>query len=131
MNYAICQSLLTLCSQPFWGNMVAAAGAGPHPMHHTLLTAEKLSDAIRFCLQPTVVSSAQKIAATMSAEDGVKRAAESFHANLPLESMPCALLDDHPATYLYSSRGLNVRLCTLAAYMLVQGGRVKPKDLKL
>jgi hypothetical protein len=71
------------------------------------------------------------MAATMSAEDGVKTAAESFHANLPMESLPCELLDDRPATYLYSSRGLSVRLCTLAAYVLVQGGRVKSKDLKL
>ncbi|KAL5373105.1 hypothetical protein DPSP01_012965 [Paraphaeosphaeria sporulosa] len=117
--------------QSFWGSMVAAAGAGAHPMHHKLLTADKLCDAIRFCLQPTVISSVQKIAATMSAEYGVQTAAQSFHSNLPLESLHCELLDDRPATYLYSIRGNRIRLCTVAAHILVQGGRLKSKDLKL
>lgn len=111
--------------------MVAAAGAGAHPMHHKLLTAEKLCNAIRLCLQPSVVASVQKIAATMSAEHGVRSAAHSFHANLPLESMACELLDDRPATYLYSRRGRKIRLCTVAAHILVQGSRIDPKDVKL
>lgn len=100
-------------------------------MHHKLLTADKLCDAIRFCLQPMVTSAVQKIANMMSAEHGVRSAAESFHVNLPLESLPCELFDDRPATYSYSSRGVKVRLCTVAAHILVQGGRVKSKDLKL
>ncbi|KAL5404067.1 hypothetical protein PMIN06_005350 [Paraphaeosphaeria minitans] len=117
--------------QPFWGTMVAAAGAGAHPMHHKLLTAAKLCDAIRFCLQPTVMASVQNIAFTMSAEHGVRSAAQSFHSNLPLESISCELLDDRPATYLYSDRGRKVRLCTVAAHILVQGSRLKSKDLQL
>ncbi|KAF2442504.1 glycosyltransferase family 1 protein [Karstenula rhodostoma CBS 690.94] len=117
--------------QPFGGSMVASAGAGAHPMHDKIPTAEKLRDAIRFCLQPTVMSSVQKIADVMSAEHGVRSAAESFNANLPLESLSCEFFDDRPATYLYSSCGLKVRLCTVAAHMLVQGGRIKSRDLKL
>lgn len=111
--------------------MVAAAGAGAHPLHHKLLKVETLSDAIKLCLQPNVMTSVQRIAAMMSVEHGVQSAAQSFHSNLPLEILPCELLDDRAATYAYSIRGKKMRLCTLAAYTLVQKGKIKVKDLKL
>jgi UDP:flavonoid glycosyltransferase YjiC (YdhE family) len=38
--------------QPFWGNMVAAVGAGPNPIPHKSLTSQNLTDAISFCLNP-------------------------------------------------------------------------------
>jgi UDP:flavonoid glycosyltransferase YjiC (YdhE family) len=38
--------------QPFWGAMVARAGAGPDPIAHKQLAADKLANAINFCLKP-------------------------------------------------------------------------------
>ena len=131
INTSTYVSLLKFPSQPFWASMVAAAGAGTHPIHHSSLTAEKLTDAIKFCLQPTALSSAQNIAAAMSAEHGVQKAVEFFHANLPIETLQCEIMDDRPATWLYSNRGTKIRLCTFVAQILIEGRRIKSKDLRL
>ncbi|USP80414.1 UDP-Glycosyltransferase/glycogen phosphorylase [Curvularia clavata] len=115
--------------QPFWGNMVAAAGAGTPPISHKLLTAGKLSNAIKYCLQPSVVSAAQSMSATMRIENGVEEATQSFHANLPSENLACDILDDRPAVWLFSKKGSSVKLSTLAAQALIKEGTIKAKDL--
>ncbi|KAF1938226.1 hypothetical protein EJ02DRAFT_514681 [Clathrospora elynae] len=45
--------------QPFWGDMVAAAGADPQPIPHKLLTTKPLTEAIRFFLVPESKTAAQ------------------------------------------------------------------------
>ncbi|KAJ4288029.1 hypothetical protein N0V90_012045 [Kalmusia sp. IMI 367209] len=117
--------------QPFWGSMVAAAGAGTPPIPHKLMTATKLSDAITFCLQPAVVSAARNISAMMSTEQGVQAAVQSFHANLPFEAMPCQVSDGRPAVWMCSRGGSEIRLSSLAAQILIQEGKIRPKDLKM
>ncbi|GME29016.1 hypothetical protein ETB97_009763 [Neofusicoccum parvum] len=82
--------------QPFWGDMVAARGAGPKPIPHKELSASNLAEAIRFCLTPEAASAASAIAQSMCAENGVRAAAESIHKHLPLdrlryESKPIAI----------------------------------------
>ncbi|KAF2686301.1 glycosyltransferase family 1 protein [Lentithecium fluviatile CBS 122367] len=116
--------------QPFWGNMIAAAGAGPSPINHKLLTAMNLADGIKFCLQTSATSAAQEIATKMSTEEGVKEAAASFHANLPLETLPCQILQDRPAAFVYKKGHIKMRLSTLAAEILVKEGKVKQRSLK-
>ncbi|GKT49505.1 sterol 3-beta-glucosyltransferase UGT80B1 [Colletotrichum spaethianum] len=88
--------------QPFWGDMVANAGAGPKPIRQQHLNVANLADAIRYCLSPRAVSAAQSIAAQMESENGVKAAVDSWHRQLPLERMQCDLIPSQPAAWAYA-----------------------------
>ncbi|KAF1969012.1 UDP-Glycosyltransferase/glycogen phosphorylase [Bimuria novae-zelandiae CBS 107.79] len=114
---------------PFFGDMVAAAGAGAYPIPHKSMTADKLDTAIKFCLQPTVASAVAQMSATKSTEDGVQAAARSFHANLPSNTFTCDILYDRPAVWLFSNKRPSLKLSTLAAQALIKGGKLKAKDL--
>eukprot|EP00026_Physarum_polycephalum_P004447 Phypoly_transcript_04466.p1 GENE.Phypoly_transcript_04466~~Phypoly_transcript_04466.p1 ORF type:complete len:692 (+),score=114.89 Phypoly_transcript_04466:68-2143(+) len=69
--------------QPFWGNCVAQRGVGPTPIPNKQLTAEKLRDAILFCVQPEVQLRAKEFGEKLRNEDGVKTAVDAFHSKLP------------------------------------------------
>ncbi|RDW70562.1 putative sterol glucosyltransferase [Aspergillus mulundensis] len=115
--------------QPFWGNLVAASGAGPRPIPYRQVTAANLAEAIGFCLQPEAQHAAQNIASKMQYEDGVKTAVASFHRNLPLDKMRCDLLPNRAATWTCKSPSL--RLSKLAAQMLVEHLRLDKKALQV
>ncbi|KAK8224342.1 hypothetical protein HDK77DRAFT_504114 [Phyllosticta capitalensis] len=104
--------------QPFWGDMVAAAGAGPRPIPHRHLDSQNLAEAIAFCLTPEAAIAAHGIAVKMRAENGVKNAVDSFHANLPLERAQCDLLPDRPAFWIYKKGKKPMRLSKLAAGLI-------------
>ncbi|KAJ9161910.1 Glycosyltransferase family 1 protein [Coniochaeta hoffmannii] len=70
--------------QPFWGAVVARAGAGPDPIPHKQLTAGKLADAITFCLRPESLDRAKELASKIAAEQGSDVGAQSFHQYLEL-----------------------------------------------
>jgi hypothetical protein len=76
--------------------MVAGAGAGPMPIPQRDITAESLSQAIRFCLSPEAASAAAVIAQKMQSERGVEAAVMSFHRNLPIKDMSCDVLPRLP-----------------------------------
>ncbi|EYE98736.1 putative sterol glucosyltransferase [Aspergillus ruber CBS 135680] len=117
--------------QPFWGNMVAAAGAGPKPIKHTLLNANNLADAIRLCMRPETSTAAGNIANMMQAECGVQTAVESFHRNLPWDMMQCQILPDEPATWIYEkSLSKPLFLSKTAAQVLADHLRLDSKDLQ-
>ncbi|KAJ6551478.1 hypothetical protein B0H19DRAFT_1264120 [Mycena capillaripes] len=116
--------------QPFWGDMVAAAGAGPRPIPHKELDVPKLVQAIAFCLTPEAAAAAKAIANKMRSESGVKEAVASFQANLPLERLQCDLLPDHPAAWSIKKRRGKIRLSKLAAEVLVQNSEFDRKVLK-
>ncbi|KAF2015140.1 glycosyltransferase family 1 protein [Aaosphaeria arxii CBS 175.79] len=115
--------------QPFWGEMIAAAGAGPHPIPHKSLTASNLAEAISYCLTPEATSAAQNIASQMASEDGVKAAVQSFHANLPLERLQCDILPDQPASWLY--KHASIRLSKQAAQILIESAIIDARDISL
>ncbi|KAJ6567721.1 UDP-glucose,sterol transferase [Mycena vulgaris] len=117
--------------QPFWGNMVAAAGAGPKPIPHQALDARNLATAIAVCLTPEAAVAARTIASKMRSESGVQTAVASFHANLPLERLQCDVLPDRPAAWTVKRGKRKIRLSKLAAEVLVQNGDVERKALKL
>ncbi|KAH6670033.1 glycosyltransferase family 1 protein [Halenospora varia] len=117
--------------QPFWGNMVAAAGAGPHPIDHKSLDSASLSKAIHFLLSPDALAAAESIAARMRSEDGVKAAVASFHRGLARSSMHCEVLPDHPATWMWKRGGQTVKLSHKAASVLVEEKRVDISSLVL
>ncbi|KKA30686.1 hypothetical protein TD95_004632 [Thielaviopsis punctulata] len=118
--------------QPFWGQVVAAQGAGPMPIRHRELTAVNLAEAIRVCLKPETQIAAQKIAAAMSKEKGVEFAADSFSRHLPLDSIVCDILPQHVARWLYHSKknGVNIKLSQEAVRLLVQSDNLKLADFE-
>ncbi|KAF2124318.1 glycosyltransferase family 1 protein [Dothidotthia symphoricarpi CBS 119687] len=113
--------------QQFWGNMIAAAGAGPKPIPHKSLTVQSLSEAISFCLAPEATTAAQMICSQMATEHGVDAAVRSFHANLPLESIHCDIMPDLPASWMYKKSP--IKLSKLAGQILVENGIIGPSDL--
>ncbi|KAF4964451.1 hypothetical protein FSARC_7637 [Fusarium sarcochroum] len=116
--------------QPFWGDMVAAAGAVPTPIPYRELDVDKLTQALRFCLTKEASSAARGIAERMSSESGVQRAVAGFHANLPLTTMRCDILSDRPATWLLKKKGHDIKLSKEASGILIREGHLVWKDLK-
>lgn len=109
---------LTEPSQPFWGDMVAAAGAGPKPIAYKSLTVDALVEAIRYCLKPEALTAANQIAEKMRAESGVEAAVASFHANLPAHRLSCDVVPDQPAAWVYKKGRTQIRLSKVAAEIL-------------
>ena len=65
--------------QEFWGWRVHTLGAGPAPIPHKNLTAEKLSGAIlRAATDPEIRRRCRLLGSKIAAEDGVARAVEAF-----------------------------------------------------
>ncbi|KAJ5847340.1 hypothetical protein N7455_011297 [Penicillium solitum] len=117
--------------QPFWGAMVAAAGAGPAPIPHQELNADILAEGIRYCFTKQAITAASEIAVKMASETGVQAAVSSFHSHLPLERLSCDVCPRVPAVWSYSTRNINVKLSKVAAATLVAQKLINPKRLKL
>lgn len=111
--------------------MVAAAGAGPRPIHHKSLTPDNLAEAIQFCLTPTTEAAAGQIAMNMRQEDGVKTAVASFHRHLPANEMRCDLLPDENAAWRYNKGKKIFKLSDRAIAILLEHKKIEMKDLKL
>ena len=124
-------ALLTRSSQPFWADMVAAAGAGPRPISSKALDSPALQAAIHFCLTSEAAGAAEKIALKMRAESGVEAAVASFHRNLPRESLRCDILPHYPAVWIHSRRKRTFKLSRACAEILVEHHRIDRKELEL
>lgn len=111
--------------------MIAAARAGPQPIHHKLLDENNLAEAIRYCLTAEAVNAAAEISQKMRAENGVQTAAQSFHDNLPVDALRCDLLPDEVAVWLYTKSKETFRLSDKAAFILTEHKNIDPKYLKL
>lgn len=119
--------------QPFWGAMVANAGAGAQqPIPYKHLSIDALAEGIKQCLRPEAKAAAEKIAAAIAAEgDGARNAVRSFHSHLRLQgekTMRCSILVDRVATWQVKKSPL--RLSTLAAELLVEKKRLKWHNLR-
>lgn len=110
--------------------MVSATGAGPEPIPCKALTAQKLADAILYCLSPQATLRAQVIAERMHRENGVQRAVQSFHAHLPQKKMRCDLLLKEPAVWKIRKGKRVMKISKKAAGILKNEGHVQEKDLK-
>lgn len=121
----------SIASQPFWGDMIAAAGAGPDPIPYRSLTSANLAEAIQFCLRPEAQVAAQSIATSMSREEGVRTAVSSFYANLPVSDMYCDLLNDQPAVWEYQRKGKRLKLSGVAAELLTNRLKIDRDKLKV
>ncbi|KAI6758011.1 hypothetical protein HG531_003836 [Fusarium graminearum] len=116
--------------QPFWGEMVAKAGAGPFPIPHKELSVENLSHAIKFCLSDEATAAAALIAKKMESEVGVRAAVQSFHRHLPLERMRCDLIPTEPAVWSYSKSKRPIRLSKMAAEIILSKRPEEAKHIK-
>lgn len=117
------------CSQPFWGQMIATAGAGPAPIPHKQLTSENLAAAISKCLSPECMEAAKVIMQRMSAENGVRTAVASFHRCLPQDSISCDLLPDEVAVWTYQKAKNPMKLSAKAVAILTAKKHIQPTDL--
>lgn len=115
--------------QPFWGAMIARAKAGPEPIRYKDLTAEKLAEALRFCLQPGTQEQAKDLGQKIRQEHGTKAGGNSFHKHLDIESLRCAVAPNKAATWRV--RRTKVRLSPLAVAVLVNEGLLQYTDVKL
>ncbi|PVH76638.1 glycosyltransferase family 1 protein [Cadophora sp. DSE1049] len=122
--------------QAFWGQMIAAAGAGPLPLHHSIVNDQNLTEAIQYCLTPTAMTEAAAISERMKRESGVQTAVQSFHRNLPVDALCCDILPDQAAVWQYTSKSKkspqkSIKLSDEAAFILVEQKKLDPKLLKL
>jgi UDP:flavonoid glycosyltransferase YjiC (YdhE family) len=117
--------------QPFWGDMVAAAGSGPKPIPHKLLNANNLADALRFCHEDAAQSAATEIARKMKEEDGVQTAVLSSLNRLPVDKMQCDLLPDQAACWGLKVNKRMLKISRLAAEILARYEGLNPKNLKV
>ncbi|KAF3402070.1 Sterol 3-beta-glucosyltransferase UGT80B1 [Penicillium rolfsii] len=117
--------------QPFWGAMVAAAGAGPVPILHQELNADVLAEGIRYCFTDRAITAASSIAVKMASETGVQAAVSSFHSHLPLERLSCDVCPGVPAVWSYSKGNTKVKLSKVAVATLVAQDLIHPKQLQI
>lgn len=115
--------------QPFWGAMVARAGAGPEAIPYKQLTADKLAASITEALKPSVLEKAQELGASISEEKGTDMGGKSFHDTLDVDSLRCTLLPSHVA--VWRVKRTQIRLSALAATVLSNAGLLSFAELKL
>ncbi|KAM0325766.1 hypothetical protein ACHAQA_007067 [Verticillium albo-atrum] len=117
--------------QPFWGRMIAEAGAGPPPIPYAALTSRKLADGLTYALSPQALAAALEIANTMSVEQGARVAVESFHKHLPRQGLRCELFPQEAAAWRYKGEHRGVLLSKRAVGILSSRGVLEAKKLKL
>lgn len=115
--------------QPFWGSMVARAGAGPDPIPHKELTGENLADAINFCLKPESQEKAKDLANKIAKERGSDEGAQSFHQMLDVDKLRCTVAPSRAA--VWRLKRTQVRLSAMAACTLANANLLDFNDLKL
>ncbi|PSK54319.1 Sterol 3-beta-glucosyltransferase [Elsinoe australis] len=117
--------------QPFWGQMIASAGAGPKPIPHQDLTASTLTRAIKYCLSTEAATAALEISKRMESETGIETAAQSFHRNLPVENSACQIFPHLTATWRFKENQRHIHLSSLAAAIIISKSGDYAKSLKL
>ncbi|KAG5954861.1 hypothetical protein E4U58_007429 [Claviceps cyperi] len=115
--------------QLFWGAMVAKAKAGPEPILYKDLTAEKLAEAIKICLESNTLGRAAELGSKIRKEAGADVGARSFHKHMDVESMRCSLAPSRAA--IWRVRRTKIRLSPLAMSVLVDASLLEYKDVKL
>lgn len=115
--------------QPFWGSIVSKAGAGPDPIPHKQLTADKLVAAIQHSLQPETRQRAEELGAKINQENGLDAGVDSFHRQLRIETVRCMMSPCRSA--VWRVRRTKIRLSAFAATTLSNEGILDLHNLKL
>ncbi|KAE9377675.1 glycosyltransferase family 1 protein [Stipitochalara longipes BDJ] len=120
--------------QPFWGAMVARAGAGPSPIPYKYLTANGLAEAILMALKPETLERARELGEKIREEKGCEAGAASFHAQLNIPKLKCMMAPERIALWQISTKGSHtedIRLSAFAAAVLGDAGILDVNQLKL
>ncbi|VDB99463.1 unnamed protein product [Peniophora sp. CBMAI 1063] len=115
--------------QPFWGDMVHRGGAGPAPIPHKELSAERLADALKFCTTARAKAAAERMGAQIRGENGVHDGVMSFYKHLPLLNMRCDLDPGRVAVWWSTKHCL--KMSAFAAQALIDSKELRPEDLDL
>lgn len=115
--------------QPFWGAMIARAGAGPQPIPYKDLTADKLAEAIKEALKPESLERAAELSDRIKQERGSEDGAKSFHKHLQVDTLRCVLYPKLPAVWRINRT--HIHISALAATVLGNEGLLDFGDLKL
>ncbi|MCJ1386371.1 hypothetical protein MMC17_009497 [Xylographa soralifera] len=115
--------------QPFWGAMVAKAGAGPSPIPNKVLTASKLATAIMEALKPLALQRAQELGERIRSENGAETGARMFHNALDVDSLRCSLVPGRTA--VWRVKRTETRLSAFSAAVLGNEGLLDFNDLEL
>ncbi|ROV88824.1 hypothetical protein VSDG_08998 [Cytospora chrysosperma] len=115
--------------QPFWGSMIAKAGAGPPPIAYKEMTAQKLAEAITTALQPQTQARAKELGEKIRREKGTDLGAKSFHDFLDYDKLRCSIAPSRAAVWRVTRT--DVKLSALAAAVLVKERMIEYSDLKL
>lgn len=89
--------------QPFWGAMVARAGAGPKPIAYKDLDADKLAESILTALKPESLERAAELSNKIKQETGTATGADSFHKQLDINKLRCSLCPGRVAVWRVST----------------------------
>ncbi|KAJ6085371.1 hypothetical protein N7499_005000 [Penicillium canescens] len=115
--------------QPFWGNMIVRAGAGPDPIPFKNLTAIRLAGAIETALTSSVQARSHLLGGIVNDEDGVEAGIRSFYKQLNLSLLQCSLTPMSAATWRI--RKTNIRLGSTSSALLVDTGLLDLEKLEL
>ncbi|KAJ5214400.1 hypothetical protein N7449_001569, partial [Penicillium cf. viridicatum] len=115
--------------QPFWGKMIARAGAGPEPIPFKKLTAAKLAAAIKDALGCCVRKTSRSLGDLVNEEDGVQVGVRSFHQQLDLSMLKCSLTPMSAATWRV--RKTEIRLGSTSSALLMDMGLLDLDKLEL
>ncbi|KAF2854031.1 glycosyltransferase family 1 protein [Plenodomus tracheiphilus IPT5] len=115
--------------QPFWGQMIARAGAGPKPIPYKLMTAETLASSIKSALKDDVRIACEKMAAQIAAEDGATETVKAIEDRLKIDDMRCHVCPERLAVWLDKKTGAH--LSGMAVCLLAEKGLVHPQRLRL
>ncbi|KAH7018846.1 glycosyltransferase family 28 domain-containing protein [Ilyonectria destructans] len=115
--------------QPFWGQMIARAGAGPTPVPFKKMTAETLAASIAFALKPEVQQAVQDMAQRIGIEDGAGDTARDFQERLGIDIFRCDICPDKLAVWQH--KGIGAHLSCFAVACLVDKGLLETRDIKL
>ena len=115
--------------QPFWGSMIARAGAGPQPIPSKHLTSDRLAAAILEALRPSTLQRAQELGIRIGSEKGTDVGARSFHDKLNVDAMRCLVSPSRVA--VWRVKRTTIRLSTFAATTLFNENLLDFNNLKL
>ena len=112
--------------QPFWGQMVNNAGAGPKPKPVDKWTVDDLAEKFESMYSHEMKACARRLSRAMKREDGADEAVRVFHEKLSLGKLECDLLQTDVARYFVPNWQL--KLGERALYVLL---RKTPKFFNL
>lgn len=114
--------------QPFWGQMVANAGAGPKPVPFKQMTAESLAESIKFALREEVTVAVKEMAAQIGEEDGAGDTVHDIEEALDIDSMRCSIMPEKLAVWVDKHTGMHLSglaVCVLASQHLIHPSRLR------